>query len=80
MFQRGITKDAVPAMVESGVTIETKPDDPPYPSRLVLGWLHGCPLHVVVAEDSAANQNIVVTVYEPDPALWHPNIRRRRKR
>lgn len=80
MFQRGITQDAVRAMVESGVTIETKPDDLPYPSRLVLGWLHGRPLHVVVAEDAAADLSIVVTVYEPDPVLWEPKFRRRRKR
>ena len=80
MFQRGITTDVVRAVVESGVVIEAKPDDVPYPSRLVLGWLHGRPLHVVVADDAAASLSIIVTVYEPDPALWHPGFRRRRKR
>lgn len=80
MFQRGIATDAVRAVVESGTVIETKPDDLPHPSRLVLGWLHGRPLHVVVADDTAADLSVVVTVYEPDPALWQPGLRRRRKR
>ena len=80
MFQRGITTAAVRAVIESGTIIETKPGDNPYPSRLVLGWLHGRPLHVVVADDTAAELSVVVTVYEPDPALWHPDFRRRRKR
>jgi hypothetical protein len=80
MFQRGITTDAVRAVVESGVVIEAKPDDLPYPSRLVLGWLHGRPLHVVVADDAAVDVSVIVTVYEPDPALWRSDFRRRRKR
>ncbi len=80
MFQRGITNDVVRAVVESGVVIEAKPDDLPHLSRLVLGWLHGCALHVVVADDAAADLSVIVTVYEPDPALWRSDFRRRRKR
>lgn len=80
MFQRGITTDAVRAVIEKGSVIEAKPDDLPYPSRLILGWLDGRPLHVVVADDAAADVGVVVTVYEPDPTLWQPGFRRRRKR
>jgi len=28
------------------------------------------PLHVVIADNLAEDTQIVITVYEPDPALW----------
>jgi hypothetical protein len=52
-------------VVERGQAIA---DALPYPSRLVLGWAGTRPLHVVVADDAAAGEVVVVTVYEPDPA------------
>jgi hypothetical protein len=39
MFQRAISEIDVSAVLATGETIETYPDDTPYPSRLVLGWL-----------------------------------------
>ena len=53
--------------------------DRPHPSRLILGWCRGRPLHIVVADDSRADETIVITVYEPDPELWEPGFRRRRR-
>ena len=79
MFERRIGVADVRAIVERGEVIENRPDDPPYASRLLLGAVQGRPLHVVVAEDAAAASTIVVTVYEPDPALWRPGFKRRRK-
>ena len=79
MFQRRIGVAEVRAIVEQGEVIEDRPDDVPYPSRLLLGVLHGRALHVVAAEDAAAATTIVVTVYEPDPLLWRPGFKRRRK-
>ncbi len=78
MFERQITVDDVRAVVESGQTIEDYPDDKPYPSRLVLGWTSARPVHVVVAHDLSENEDIVITVYEPDPELWEDGFRRRR--
>jgi len=79
MFQRGISLRDVRAALETGETIETYSDDAPYPSRLVLGWVGGTrALHVVVADDVAANEVIIVTVYEPDLVTWQPGFRRRR--
>jgi hypothetical protein len=52
----------------------------PYPSRLLLGFVGGRALHVVVADSADDGETIVVTVYEPDPALWRPGFRRRRRR
>jgi len=79
MVQRGISLRDVRAALETGETIETYSDDAPYPSRLVLGWVGGTrALHVVVADDVAANEVIIVTVYEPDLVTWQPGFRRRR--
>ena len=49
--------------------IKEYPDDKPYPSRLILGWKEGKPLHVVAAE------TIIITVYQPDPTLWNADFR-----
>jgi hypothetical protein len=78
MFERRISVDDIAAVVESGYTIENYPNDTPYPSRLVLGWRGPRPLHVVVAHNLSDNEDIVVTVYEPDPELWEDDFRRRK--
>lgn len=62
-----------------GRVIESYPEDRPYPSRLILGYADDRPLHVVAAEAEDLNRTIIVTVYEPDPALWEPEFRQRRK-
>ena len=62
-----------------GETIEQYPDDTPYPSRLVPGWRLERPLHLVVADDAEAHEIVVITVYDPDPILWEPGFRQRRR-
>ncbi len=79
MFQRRVGVADIRAIVERGEVIEDRPDDLPHPSRLLLGAVHGRALHVVVAENAADATTIVVTVYEPDPTLWRPGFKRRRK-
>jgi hypothetical protein len=49
MFERGIAKEDVRQALSTGKTIEAYPEDQPYPSRLVLGWIGTRPIHVVVA-------------------------------
>jgi hypothetical protein len=78
MFERQISVEDVRDVLETGETIESYPADTPYPSRLVLGWRQGRPIHVVVADNVQENELIVITVYEPDPALWEPDFKRRR--
>jgi hypothetical protein len=39
MFQRGVRPDAVNAVVSGGETVADYPDDSPYPSRLLLGFV-----------------------------------------
>jgi hypothetical protein len=78
MAERGVTVDDVRTVLAMGQTIEDYPDDTPYPSRLVLGWIGARPLHVVMARAESAHEIIVVTVYEPDEARWDTEFKRRR--
>lgn len=55
----------------SGEIIKEYPEDTPYPSFLILGKTgSGRPLHVVCAYGSESDVVIVITTYQPDPALW----------
>lgn len=79
MSTRAISEADVRDILENGEQIEDYPQGEPYPSRLVLGWVESRPVHVVVAEDGAEDETIVVTVYEPEPDRWKDGFRRRRK-
>jgi len=78
MYKRYISKQDVHHVLERGEVIEDYPDDTPYPSRLVLGWVEDRPLHVVAADNDDMRETIVITAYEPDPLLWEPDFRKRR--
>ena len=78
MAQRGIREEDVEHVLLTGETIESYPDDTPYPSELLLGWCEEQALHIVVATDAASRRKIVITVYIPDPNRWEDNFRRRR--
>jgi hypothetical protein len=79
MYQREITEIEVRHVIETGETVEDYPDDTPYPSRLVLGWSRSRPIHVVVADHVDNQENIVITVYEPDLTEWEPDFKRRKR-
>ena len=79
MFRRNISKADVQYVLATGKTIETYPDDQPYPSRLVLGRPGTRPLHVVAADNPAEGETITITVYEPDSERWEPGFETRRK-
>ncbi len=44
----------------------------------MLGWAAERPIHVVAADNRKVDEIIVITVYEPDPALWEPGFKRRK--
>lgn len=77
MFQRTISEDEVRRVVDAGETIETYPDDKPFPSRLMLGWSGSRPIHVVAADDIAAREIVIITVYQPDLTEWQPGFTKR---
>ena len=78
MFEREFSKEDIRQVLATGKTIEAYPDDKPYPSRLVLGWIGSRPIHVVVADNPTQGETIVITVYEPDLARWEPGFDKRR--
>ena len=78
MFERGFTEDDVRSVLQTGENIEYYPNDSPYPTRLVLGWRGIRPVHIVVADNREENEIIIITVYEPDRALWESDFRRRK--
>jgi len=77
MFERHITEADVRHIIRTGEVIANYPDDKPYPSRLILGWRKMRPLHIGAADNSDENQIIIITAYEPDPAQWTSDFRRR---
>lgn len=76
MFERGISVEDVREIVGAGRAIHKYPEDGPYSSRLLMGWIADRPLHVVCAD--ADEQTIIITVYEPDPLLWEPGFERKK--
>ena len=80
VFERAISVEDVREVVERGELIAAYPDDTPYPSSLLLGFVHGRPLHVVAALDQANATCYVITAYVPDPGQWADDFRARRAR
>jgi len=78
MFQRGISEEEVRPIVDAGEVIEAYPEDRPDPGRLILGYAGDRPLHVIAADSAEAQETVIITVYEPDPARWDPSFRQRR--
>lgn len=55
----------------NGKIIEAYPEDEPYPSCLIYGRTKKHrPLHIVCAYSTDPNMAIIITVYQPNPALW----------
>jgi Domain of unknown function (DUF4258) len=79
MFERGVTVDDVRDVGENGEIIKEYPDDTPFPSRLILGWRGTRPIHIVAADDTTAKETIIITVYQPEPALWESDFKRKKK-
>lgn len=77
MFERGIGKAEIACAISSGELILDYPEDSPYPSRLLLAFVGGRPLHVLVAMDDDRSCYII-TCYEPAEALWNPDFKTRK--
>ncbi len=72
IIARGIANDDVLEILASGEVIKEYPNDKPYPSRLILGFIGSPPqpLHIVAANEFSTDTIIVVTAYYPNPAFW----------
>jgi len=78
MFERGITVKDIRVAIENGEIIENYSDPLAYPGRLIYTQRGKGPLHVVVADNEAEDQAIVITSYRPDRFRWTDDFRRRR--
>ena len=78
MFERSISEADVGHVLATGDVIVEYLDDQPYPSRLICGFAGERPLHVVVAYNAQNDEQVIITVYEPDPAQWDESFRRRK--
>ncbi|MBI3757647.1 MAG: DUF4258 domain-containing protein [Deltaproteobacteria bacterium] len=79
MFQRALPPEVVESVIANSETVESYPDDTPYPSLLLLGFQDEQPVHVVVAREPASRLCHVITVYRPDPDVWNEDFKTRRK-
>jgi hypothetical protein len=75
MFEREISPEDVLNVVRTGEIIKEYSDDKPYPSFLILKFVNNKPIHIVVAKNEENGLCFVVTVYEPDPAIWSKNFK-----
>lgn len=79
MEARGLSVDDVRTALLDATDIENRPEEQPYPARLVLGYCKLGALHVAVRDNIEADEIIVETAYQPDPALWESDLKTRRK-
>ncbi len=79
MFERSISNEDVRYVIENGEIIREYLDDRPYPSRLMLAWRGSRPLHVVAADNQTDDETIIITAYEPDPAIWESDFKTKKE-
>ncbi|MGC8551058.1 MAG: DUF4258 domain-containing protein [Acidobacteriaceae bacterium] len=79
MFQRSLSPAAIAAVLQASEVIAGYPEDIPYPSQLLLGFVSEQPVHVVLARDPETGACFVVTVYRPDPQHWEQDYKTRRQ-
>ena len=75
MISRNIPADDVITVIEFGEVIADYPTDKPYPSKLLLNFINGDPIHVFVAQNMNNDECIVITCYFPDAALWDKDFK-----
>ena len=76
MAHREITRSMLQHVIKTGIIIKDYPDDKPYPSRLVLGYVGLRPIHIVLTE--LEDMYIVISAYEPDIGTWEADMKRRK--
>ena len=74
---RGISQDDIENCIETGQIIEQYPEDYPFPSCLVYGYVTDRRIIHVVVSDSGDSMRIV-TAYEPDTMTFKEDLKTRR--
>ncbi|PPK55359.1 DUF4258 domain-containing protein [Marinobacter persicus] len=78
MFERQLSSEEVVYTLQTGDLVMDYPDDRPYPSQLLLGWVKGRAIHVVVSKNPASGECYVVTAYYPSLEIWNDDFKTRR--
>ena len=78
MFERNISAKNISQALQSGETIEDYSSEMPEPSRLILGFQGKRPIHVVISENSKANEVTIITVYIPNSNKWNRDFMSRK--
>lgn len=79
MFKRNISVDAITSIIENNEVINEYPNDKPYPSFLLLGYINSRAIHVVLGRNIPENLCIVITAYEPTLDIWENDYKRKRR-
>ncbi len=78
-LEREISVAEIEQALLNGEVIERYPDAQPYPACLVLGWLtSGDPLHLVCSRADIEPALRIVTLYQPEDALWERDYTNRK--
>ncbi|MBI5180412.1 MAG: DUF4258 domain-containing protein [Nitrospirae bacterium] len=78
--ERNILQERVLEVILNGEIIEDYPDNKPFPSCLILGFVSGKPYHAVIALDAEDPMAYIITAYEPSLNKFEPDFRTRRKK
>jgi hypothetical protein len=78
--QRKIHRSLLETAIRDGEIIAVYPEDKPYPTKLIVSTVEHKIIHLVVALDEMNGVCVIVTVYEPDVAIWEDNFRKRRRK
>jgi len=79
MFERSIKKDDIINVIKDDRIIMDYPDDKPFPSKLIIGYIDEMPIHVVLGVNLAEKIAIVITTYVPSDDIWDDEYTRRKK-
>lgn len=74
MFSRNISIFDSKIAIEKGEVFSEYPNDKPYPSFLILGFVNERPIHIVLGK-SILDICIIITVYEPDKNIWNDDFK-----
>ena len=70
MMERSILKEDVVKCIKDGTIIRTYDDSKPFPAYLVSHVCKNRTIHVTYAINEPEETIVIITAYEPDPALW----------
>ena len=78
IIERGIDPNDIEIIIDKWHTIAEYPDDSPFPSFLLLGFINDKPIHIVTSIDINETIYYIITVYRPSTDIWSDDFTRRR--